>query len=107
MKKNLILINMDNNKSSIEPVLEIIADNRRLCEIRFDCLVTMHDVGYTKYKGMLGMEKQSKVPQWFKAQHTLTLESIKYMDEYHIGSQIKQMFRELEQTINQYEQSRN
>jgi hypothetical protein len=95
-----------NNISLIEPIPEIVADTRKLCEIRFDCLVTMHDVGFTRYKGMLGMEKQSRVPQWFKAQHTLTLESIKYMDEYHIGSQIKQMFRELEYTINQYEQPR-
>jgi hypothetical protein len=95
-----------NKVSSIEPVPEIVADTRKLCEIRFDCLVTMYDVGFTRYKGMWGNEKQSKVPQWFKAQHTLTLESIKYMDEYQIGSQIKQMFRELEQTINKYEQSR-
>jgi hypothetical protein len=95
-----------NNTSSIEPVPEIIADTRKLCEIRFDCLVTMHDVGFINYKGMLGMEKQSKVPQWFKSQSTLTLESIKYMDEYQLGLQIKQMFRELEQTINQYEQPR-
>jgi hypothetical protein len=96
-----------NNISLIEPVPEIVADTRKLCEIRFDCLVTMHDVGFTRYEGMLGTEKQSKVPQWFKAQYTISLESIKYMDEYHIGSQIKQMFRELEYTINQYEQPRN
>jgi hypothetical protein len=56
-----------NNTSSIEPVPEMIADTRKLCEIRFDCLVTMHDVGFTRYEGMLGTEKQSKVPQWFKA----------------------------------------
>jgi hypothetical protein len=66
----------------------------------------IEDVGFTKYKGMWGNKKQSKVPQWFKAQHTITLESIKYMDEYQIGSQIKQMFLELEQTIEKYEQSR-
>jgi hypothetical protein len=95
-----------NNISLIEPVPEIVADTRKLCEIRFDCLVTMHDVGFTRYKGMLGMEKQSRVPQWFKAQHTISLESIKYMDEYQLGSQIKQMFRELEQTIDKYEQPR-
>ena len=95
-----------NNTSSIEPVPEIVADTRKLCEIRFDCLVTMYDVGFTRYEGMWGNERESRVPQWFKAQHTLTLESIKYMDEYQIGSQIKQMFRELEQTINKYEQPR-
>jgi hypothetical protein len=91
------------NKPIIEPVPELVADTRKFCEIRFDCLVTMHDVVFARYKGMLGNEKQSKVPQWFKAQYALTLESIKYMDEYQIGSQIKQMFRELEHTINKYQ----
>jgi hypothetical protein len=95
-----------NNTSSIEPVPEMIADTRKLCEIRFDCLVTMHDVGFTRYEGMWGNERESRVPQWFKAQHTISLESIKYMDEYQLGSQIKQMFRELEQTIDKYEQPR-
>ena len=94
------------NKPIIESIPEVVADTRKLCEIRFDCLVTMHDVGFTRYKGMWGQEKESRVPQWFKAQHQITLESIKYMDEYQLGSQIKQMFRELEQTINQYEQPR-
>ena len=93
-----------NNIPSIEPVPEMVADTRKLCEIRFDCLVTMYDVGFARYKGMWGQEKQSRVPQWFKAQHHITLESIKYMDERELGSQIKQMFKELEQTINQYEQ---
>jgi len=94
---------MNNQEIKIEPVPEIVADTRRLCEIRFDCLVTMHEVAYRKYKGVFGEEKSSKVPQWFKAQHQMTLESIKYMDEYSIGVAIKQMFYQLEKTIDQYE----
>jgi hypothetical protein len=94
------------NKVEIEAVPELVADTRRLCEIRFDCLVTMHDVAYKKYKGLWGQEKPSRTPQWFKAHHHLTLESIKYMDEYSIGVAIKSMFYELEKIINQYEQPR-
>ena len=92
-----------NSKIEITPVPEMIADSRRVCEIRFDCMVTMHDVAYRRYEGMWGQEKQSKSPQWFKANHILTLEAVKYMDEYTIGSTIKQMFHELEQTIEKYE----
>ena len=40
------------NNLEITPVPEITADTTRVCEIRFDCLVTMHDVGYRKYEGM-------------------------------------------------------
>ena len=94
---------MNDQEIKIEPVPEIVADTRRLCEIRFDCLVTMHEVAYRKYKGVFGEEKSCKVPQWFKAQHQMTLESIKYMDEYSIGVAIKQMFYQLEKTIEQYE----
>jgi hypothetical protein len=32
-----------NNEIEITPVPEVIADTRRLCEIRFDCMVKMHD----------------------------------------------------------------
>ena len=87
----------------ITPVPEIVADTRQVCEIRFDCLVTMHDVGFKK---LLGTEKQSKTPQWFKANHTLTLEEIKYADPYELGLRMKQMFHQLEETIKQYEQYR-
>jgi protein-tyrosine-phosphatase len=87
----------------ITPVPEIVADTRRVCEIRFDCIVTMHDVAF---KELLGTEKQSKTPQWFKANHTLTLEEIKYADPYELGLRMKQMFHQLEETIKQYEQYR-
>ena len=54
-----------NSKIEITPVPEMIADSRRVCEIRFDCMVTMHDVAYRRYEGMCGQEKQSKTPLIF------------------------------------------
>ena len=36
----------------------------------------------------------------------ITLEGIKYASELELGSQLKQMYRELEQTIEKYEQTR-
>jgi hypothetical protein len=91
------------NNLEITPVPEITADTTRVCEIRFDCLVTMHDVGYKKYKGLWGQEKWSKIPQWFKANQTITLEGVKYADPYELGMRIKQMFHQMEDTINKYE----
>ena len=95
-----------NNEIEITPVPEVVADTRRLCEIRFDCMVTMHDAAFRKYKGMWGQEKQSKTPQWFKSNTALTLEFIKDAEPQLIGEHIKQMFHQLEQTIEQYEQVR-
>ena len=92
-----------NNEIEIKPVSEMEADTRRLCEIRFDCLVTMHDVAFKKYKGVLGHQQQSKTPQWFRAMHNITLEAIKYADPYDLGIQIKAMFNELQKAIEQYE----
>lgn len=93
-----------NNEIEIKPVSEMEADTRRLCEIRFDCMVTMHDVAYRTYKGMWGQDEQSKTPQWFKANHILTLEMVKHADPYELGMRIKEMFHQLEKTIEQYEQ---
>jgi hypothetical protein len=95
------------NFTEITPVPEIIADKRRVCEIRFDCLVTMHDVGYKRYKGLWGQEKESKTPQWFRANHIITLEGVKHADPYELGIRIKQMFQQLEDTINKYERGIN
>jgi len=91
------------NFTEITPVPEIVANTQRVCEIRFDCLVTMHDVAFRKYEGYLGQEKQSKTPQWFKANHAITLEAVKYSDPYELGMRIKQMFHQMEDTINKYE----
>ena len=90
-------------KIEIKPVPEVVANTRRLCEIKFDCLVTMHDVAYKKYKGVWGQEKQSKIPQWFKANQTITLEGVKDADPYELGMRIKQMFHQMEDIINKYE----
>ena len=90
-------------KIEIKPVPEAVADTRRLCEIRFDCLVTMHDVAFKKYKGVWGQENQSKKPQWFKANQIITLEEVKHADPYELGMRIKEMFHRMEDTINKYE----
>jgi hypothetical protein len=93
-----------NKEIEIEAVPEVVADTRGVCEIRFDCMVTMHDVAFKKYKGVLGHDQQSKTPQWFKANHILTLEAVKHADPYDLGMRIKEMFHQLEKTIEQYEQ---
>jgi hypothetical protein len=94
------------NNIEINPVPEIVADTRRVCEIRFDCLVTMHDVAYKKYKGLWGQEKHSKKPQWFKSNQVLTLEEIKYSNPHELGMRLKEMYNQLEKTVEQYEQPR-
>ena len=95
---------MDNLE--ITPVHEFEADTRRVCEIRFDCMVTMHDVGFKKIKTYpfgFEMVKHSKTPQWFRAKHVITLESVKHADPYELGMRIKDMFHQMEDTINKYE----
>ena len=94
------------NKINIQPVSEIEADKRRLCEIRFDCYVTMHDSGTRSVKGgMIGVTKDLP-PQWFKSQSTITLEEVKYQSHELLGLRLKQMLFELEQAIEKYEQFR-
>ena len=94
-----------NNEIEIKPVSEVVAGTRRLCEIRFDCMVKMHDVAVRKnlYDGMFREDKSSISPQWFRANHTITLEMVKYADPYDLGMEIKKMFNQLEKTIEQYE----
>lgn len=97
------------NKPEIEtyPVTDIEADTRQICEIRFDCLLTMHDVAYIKSKETLfGQNRLLTNPQWFRTRSTITLEQIKYEDPYVLGLQLKEMYRQLEEAINRYEQHR-
>jgi hypothetical protein len=94
------------NKSNIQPVPETEADTRRLCEIRFDCHVTMHDVGTRETKGGFLQQSKSLPPQWFKSISTITLEDVKYANEVELGTRIKQMYYELQATIAKYEQFR-
>lgn len=84
------------SKSNIQPVSEIEADKRRLCEIKFDCHVVMHDSAI-RHKG---------TPQWFKSQSQITLEEVKYQSHELLGLRLKQMLYELEQVIDNYEQYR-
>lgn len=84
--------------NKITPIPEIEADKRRLCEIRFDCLVTMHDSG-TRETALKALP-----PQWFKSQSTMTLEEVKYQSHELLGLRLKQMLYELEQAIEKYEQ---
>ena len=92
--------------SNIHPVSEIEADQRRLCEIRFDCQVTMHDSGAREVGGGFLQQSKSLPPQWFKSQSTITLEAIKHQSPELLGLRLKQMLFELEQTIEKYEQFR-
>lgn len=94
------------NKTNIQPVSEIEADKRRLCEIRFDCLVTMHDSGMRETGGGFLYESRNLPPQWFRLNSQITLESIKYASELELGAQLKQMYYELSKTIEKYEQTR-
>ena len=95
-----------NNEIEIKPVSEMEADTRQICEIRFDCLVKMHDVAFMKYEGMWGQEKQYTTPQWFRVNHVITLDVIKHSDPYTLGMRIKEMYHQLEKTIEQYERVR-
>ena len=91
------------NNIDIQPVPDFEADKRRLCEIRFDCLVTMHDSGT---RGGFSHEPKSLPPQWFRMNSQITLETIKYATEEQLGAQLKQMYYELSKTIEKYEQPR-
>jgi hypothetical protein len=95
-----------NNEIEITPVPEEVADIRQICEIRFDCMVKMHDVAVRKnlHDGMFREDKSSASPQWFRANHAITLDAVKYADPYDLGMRIKEMFHQLEKTIEQYEQ---
>jgi hypothetical protein len=95
------------NNTKITPISEIEADKRRLCEIRFDCQVSMTEYGArTVEQGLLSYDSKSLPPQWFRMNSQITLESIKYMSEVELGSQLKQMYYELQAAIAKYEQYR-
>jgi len=99
---------MENKETIISPVPpDEAGNNERRCEIRFDCLVKMYDVGYITSKGSVLSFTPPKphAPQWFKSVSYLTLEKIKYEDPYVLGVQIKQQFEGLERAIKQYEDS--
>lgn len=94
------------NNTDIQPVTDFEADKRRLCEIRFECLVTMHDSGMRETGGGFLYESRNLPSQWFRLNSQITLESIKYASELELGAQLKQMYHELQATIAKYEQTR-
>ena len=88
------------NNINVSPIPDFEADKRRICEIRFDCIVTMHDSGTRE------VSTKSLPPQWFRMNSQITLETIKYATEEQLGAQLKQMYHELQATIDKYEQFR-
>lgn len=99
---------MENKEIIIDSVPHDEAgNNQQRCEIRFDCLVKMYDIGYIRPKqGFLEFKPAKPYsPQWFRSLSTMTLDHIKYSDPYVLGVQIKQQFQALEQAIKKYEVS--
>lgn len=75
-------------------------------EIRFDAIVTMYDSGQREItnSGIFGFNQSKTLPpQWFANRRKITLESIKYLDAYTLGNVLKDMYRELDIHIKQYE----
>jgi hypothetical protein len=97
-----------NEEIKIEPISDIEADgNAGMCEIRFDCLVRMFDMGVEKSNNLLPFKIQREIPrkpQWFRSSGKILLEQIKYTDEYAIGRMIKEMYRQLELHISHFEE---
>ena len=89
---------MNNIKTEITPIPEDLAYTERLCEIRFDCKILMHDFGEKE------VDIHSKDPQWFRLNSQITLEAIESESEYALGAQLKQMYYKLRETIERYEQ---
>lgn len=92
----------------IEPISDIEAESLpKMCEIRFDCLVRMFDMGIEKPNSLVPFKVKREIPrkpQWFKSSAKMTLEHIKYADEYEIGRMVKDMYRQLEIHIRQFEE---
>lgn len=91
------------SRIDIHPIPYHEADKRRLCEIRFDCIVGMHD---SEIRGGFSHESKSLPPQWFRSLSTITLEEIKYGNEVELGARLKQMYYALQTRIAHYEQYR-
>ena len=94
---------MTDNK--IEPVYDMeIPPMGRCAEIRFDCLVKMFDSGIrTKKSGLIINTEKELPPQWFKNEMRLTLEAVEYGDPHELGMALKNMFKQLDIHIKNYE----
>lgn len=75
--------------------------NPRMCEIRFDCLVSMYEKEQRLTPGFRRGDSLNR-PQWFKAQRKITLEAIKHHDEFTLGRMLKEMLAQLESHIDRY-----
>ena len=99
---------MENEISGVEPCHKAEAEALPgMCEIRFDALVKMYDMGVDQSKGPIPFRIRREIPrepQWFKSTQRMSLDAIKHGDEYSIGRMIKEQFRQMEAHISQYEQ---
>lgn len=93
------------DQDRIQPVPESeVQSSHSMCEIRFDCLVTMYEMGTREAaKGFFVKEERRLNPQWFRSQRRITLDAIRNADEYMLGRQLKEMFHQLELHIKKYE----
>ena len=83
---------------------ELEIAQRKVCEIKIDGFLRMYDCGVRKIKtGLFGATEKTLPPQYFKVESRLTMEGLVYMDEYQIGSIIKQMYNQLQDHISKYE----
>lgn len=91
----------------VKPVIdpfELEMAQRKVCEIKIDGFLRMYDCGTRIIKtGLFGFTERPLPPQYFKVESKLTMEGLAYMDEYQIGSVIKQMYYQLQDHIKKYE----
>ena len=97
----------ENEISSVDPCSDIEAEALpSMCEIRFDAFVKMYEMAIEPPNKLLPFKLRRELPvkpQWFKNCQKISLESIKYLDEYSLGRMIKDQFRQLEFHIKLYE----
>jgi len=79
-----------------------------MCDIKFDCVVTMYDLARKEIKqnllaNLFTVEKQPSIAQWFTCENVLTLEFIKHAPEEEIGKTMKFMLKNLEESIEKWE----
>ena len=75
-----------------------------MCDIKFDCVVTMYDLARKEIKqnllaNLFTVNKQPNISQWFTCENVLTLEFIRHAPEKEIGKSIKFMLKNLEEAI--------
>jgi len=76
-----------------------------MAEIRFDCFVTMYEMGVRTYKRDVGLfikEERSLPPQWFKSINKITLDAIRHSNPYELGKLLKDMIEQMDSHIDRY-----